>query len=206
MRLARRQALAIFGRALLWLPLCLAAWHFASPPLAWIGGTLARPAVHAAGERVTAMGLEGSVVRYSVQLVQPYQRGRVPQRAGIDVEVKARLYTFGLPLFLSLALAARESRRVAAIAAGSAVLAVVPAWGIAFDALQQLSAAAELRAFIAWPPWAREAIALGYQVGSLLLPTLVPIALWLASARGLWAVPGPDTAAAPPPPPPQSVR
>jgi hypothetical protein len=195
-RLAHRQTLALFGRALLWLPVCLAAWHFASPALSWVGGTLARPALLAAAEKVKDMKLDGSAVTYSVELVESRQPGRAPQRVAVDLEVKARLYTFGLPLFLALALAARESRRVAAIATGSAVLAIVPAWGIAFDALQQLGSAAELRAFISWPAWGREAIALGYQVGSLLLPTLVPVALWLASARDLWAGtrPGEETA------------
>jgi len=46
----------------------------------------------------------------------------------VDLEVKPRIYAFGLPLFLALALAARESRRLKAIAVGTAVLIVVPAW------------------------------------------------------------------------------
>jgi len=40
-RLERRKAFALFGRALLWLPLCLAAWYFASVPISWVGATLA---------------------------------------------------------------------------------------------------------------------------------------------------------------------
>lgn len=193
MRLERRKALALFGRALLWLPLCLAAWYFASVPISWVGATLARPAINAAAGKIDAMKLEAATVTYSVRLVEPgYQRGRAPLEAVVDVEVKPRLYTFGLPFFLALALAARESRRVSAILAGTAVLAVVPAWGIAFDALRQLGAAAAVAPFLAWPGWTREGIALGYQLGSLLLPTLVPIALWLAAARAFWAAPEPE--------------
>jgi hypothetical protein len=188
-RLARKQALALFGRALLWLPLCLAAWHFAAAPLSWIGATLARPAIHAAAGKVTAMKLDASTATYTVQLEESYQPGRAPLLALVDLEVKPRLYTFGLPLFLALALAARESRRLGAIAAGTAVLAVVPAWGIAFDALRQLGSAPQLAAYISWPAWGREAVALGYQLGSLLLPTLVPVGLWLASARDFWSAP-----------------
>jgi hypothetical protein len=191
-KLERRKALALFGRALLWLPLCLAAWYFASVPISWVGATLARPAINAAAGKIDAMKLDAATVTYSVRLVEPgYQRGRAPLEAVVDVEVKPRLYTFGLPFFLALALAARESRRVAAILAGSAVLAAVPAWGITFDALRQLGAAPQVAPFLAWPGWAREGIALGYQLGSLLLPTLVPIALWLAAARAFWAAPGP---------------
>lgn len=182
----RRQAGALFARALLWLPLALGAWHLAAVPLSWIGATLARPAVQAAAGKVAAVKVDGSAALFSVELEEPYRAGAAPRRALADLEVKPRLYTFGLALFLALGLAARESRRPAALAAGTAVLLVVPAWGITFDVLRQLAASPQLAPFIAWPPWAREAIALGYQVGSLLLPTLVPVALWLAIARGFW--------------------
>jgi hypothetical protein len=186
-KLERRKALALFGRALLWLPLCLAAWYFASVPISWVGATLARPAINAAAGKIDAMKLDAATVTYSVRLVEPgYQRGRAPLEAVVDVEVKPRLYTFGLPFFLALALAARESRRVAAILAGSAVLAAVPAWGITFDALRQLGASGELAPLLAWRSGTREAIALGYQVGSLLLPTLGPIAVWLALFPNAW--------------------
>jgi len=39
---------------------------------------------------------------------------------------------------------------------------------------------APLGPVLAWPPALREAVAFGYQAGSLLLPTLGPVALWVA--------------------------
>jgi hypothetical protein len=182
----RRQVLGLFGRALLWLPVCLALWYAAAPAFSWTAGKVASPLLGAAGASVAAMKLDGSAITYTVTLEERYAPGRAPRSASVDLEVKGAIYTFGVALFLALALSARESRRARAIAMGVAVLAILPAWGITFDALKQLLAAPDLRAFLPWPPSAREAIALGYQVGSLLLPTLAPIALWLAVSRATW--------------------
>jgi hypothetical protein len=188
----RGQVLGVFGRALAWLPACLALWFAAAPVFSWVGAKAATPLLWASGASVAAMKLDGSVVTYTLKLDERYAPGRAPRSANVDVEVKAAIYTFGVALFLALALAARESRRPGAIALGVAILAILPAWGIAFDALKQLLAAPDLRAFLAWSPTGREAIALGYQVGSLLLPTLAPVALWLAVSRATWF--GPDPA------------
>jgi hypothetical protein len=178
----RRQVLGIFGRALLWLPVCLALWYVAAPAISWVAGKAASPLLGAAGAKVASMKLDGAAITYTFTLEERYVPGRAPRAASVDVEVKGAIYTFGVALFLALALAARESRRLRAIALGVVVLAILPAWGITFDALKQLLAAPDLRAFLPWPPTAREAIALGYQVGSLLLPTLAPIALWVAAS------------------------
>jgi hypothetical protein len=64
---------------------------------------------------------------------------------------------------------------------------MAPSFGIAFDALKQLGSTAGLEAFVRWGMGTREFVALGYQVGTLLLPTLGPAAVWLFIARSLWA-------------------
>ncbi len=94
--------------------------------------------------------------------------------------MKTRPFTFGLALFMALVLAAGRPWRPAAWLAGGAVLVVLPAWGIAFDALRQLAGVPQVAPLLGWTPLAREAIAFGHQVGSLLLPTLAPVALWVA--------------------------
>ncbi len=66
------------------------------------------------------------------------------------------------------------------------MLAVLPAWGIAFETLKQLMLAPVVGDFVAAGPGARSAIAFGYQVGALILPTLAPVAAWLALNPGAW--------------------
>jgi hypothetical protein len=182
---ARRQILLIAGKALLLLPVFLAAWYLAAAPIAWIGGKVAQPVVRTIADGPTAMELKDRSVVYSLTLEMPYRPGSTP-RIAVDVEVGAGKFTYGIALFLALALAARESRQALPIIFGCTALLVLPGFGIAFDALKQLGSTPGMDAFLRWSVVTREAVALGYQAGTLLLPTLVPIAIWLCIAQGLW--------------------
>lgn len=183
--LARRQVFLVAGRALLMLPIFLAAWYFAGTPLTWVPGVAATPIVRVISGGSVAMQQQGRDIHYTVKLEAPYRPGVTP-RVAADVEVGAAKFTYGIALFLALALAARESRDSVAILICSVLLVVLPALGIAFDALKQLGATPGLQPFLGWGIGTREGVALGYQVGTLLLPTLGPVALWLVLARGLW--------------------
>lgn len=181
MRPERREVLAILLRALAWLPACLAAWYFASPVLSWIPARLAAPAVAAFSGPTNRLELTAERAGYELVIAAPYRPGVSGEEAVVTIDVNPRVYTFGIALFAALSLATRGPRRPGALAAAAGALLVLPAWGIAFDALRQLGNAAELAPFLRWPPSGREAVAFGFQVGSLLLPSLAPVAAWLAT-------------------------
>lgn len=188
MEAGRRRILLAGATALGLLPVFLALWYVAAVPLAWIPGKLALPAIRIASGGSSVMALKGRDLVYTIKLEMPYRPGGVP-RIAAEVEVAAAKYTYGIALFLALALAAKESRRPVGIAIGTAILLALPAFGIAFDALKQLGATPGLPPFLRWGAGLREAIALGYQAGALLLPTLAPVAIWLVLARDAWAPP-----------------
>jgi hypothetical protein len=183
---ARRQILIVAGKALAMLPIFLAAWYFAAAPLAWIAGKVAIPAIRFVADGPTTMELKGRSVVYTVKLETPYRPGAVT-RIAADIEVDTEKFTYGIALFLALALAAPQSRGALGILAGCLILVMTPAFGIAFDALKQLGSTHGLEPFVRWGGGTREFVALGYQVGTLLLPTLGPAAIWLFIARSLWA-------------------
>ncbi len=183
---ARRQILLVLARALLLMPLTFALWYAAAGLLARVPGRVAAPVIAVVSGGSASMALHDRGLLYTVKLEQAYRPGGVP-RVAADVDVMAAKFTYGIALFLALALASRESREPLGILLSCAALLVLPAFGIAFDALKQLGATPGLEPFLRWGSGAREAIALGYQVGTLLLPTLAPIALWLGLARKLWA-------------------
>jgi hypothetical protein len=185
MQRARRDILLIAALALLLLPACLAAWYFAAPALAWIPARLAAPVIGAAAGPVSTIAARERALVFGVTVEAPYRQGGAAQAAA-ELEVNPSQYTFGIAVFLALCLAARQSRRAGRIAIGCAVLAVLPAWGIAFDVLRQLGAAAALSPYLRWGAATRDAITFGYQLGSLILPTLAPIALWIALNRDAW--------------------
>jgi len=65
------------------------------------------------------------------------------------------------------------------------VLLPFQAWGIAFDFLSQIGArlGPDVAALSGLSGWRLEGVALGYQVGSLIFPSLVPVMLWAAFSR-----------------------
>jgi hypothetical protein len=182
---SRREVLRVFGLALALLPVCLAAWYFAAGAIGWIPSRLASPVIGAAAGKVLRIEAAQRNLAYVVEVEGPYRPGST-NRAEARVEVPVATYTYGIALFAALALAVGGWRRPARLVLGLAVLLVVPAVGVTFDALRQLGSAPDLAPLLAWKPSTREAIALGYQVGSLLLPTLAPIIAWLVLFDKWW--------------------
>lgn len=103
--------------------------------------------------------------------------GRVGE---ITVEANPARYAYGLPIFLALVLAARGRGRWQRMLAGYALLLPFQALSLTMYTLMQMLLAAQmdLRA-LRIAQWQMEAIVYGYQVGALVLPTLVPIVVWL---------------------------
>jgi hypothetical protein len=175
---SRREVLRVFGVALALFPLCLAAWYFAAAAIDWLPSRLASPAIGAAAGKVVRIEPVQRNLAYVVEVEGPYRPGS-SNLVEARVEVPVATYTYGIAIFAALALAVRGWRRPGRLALGAAILLVIPAFGVTFDALRQLGAAPGLAPLLGWKGGAREAIALGYQVGSLLLPTLAPIITWL---------------------------
>jgi hypothetical protein len=193
---ARREVLATAGRALLWLPLCLAAWYVAAGVVGWLPSRLASPAIASAVGKVVHVEMAPRVASYTVRVEGPYMPG-VSSQVEARVDVPAATYTFGMAVFVALALAVKGWQHPGRFALGIAILLPLPAFGIAFDALRQLGAAPQLAPLLGWRGGTREAVTLGYQVGSLLLPTLGPIIAWLVLFPTSWKKPGSDPAQTP---------
>lgn len=167
-------------RVFLWLPPCFAAWYFTAPYHSTVAAGFARFFValfNAALISATEYPATGLVFVTRLQVEQ------APGRLGVlAIEVNPLIYSYGLALFLALMLAARA--RWWKVLAGAAILFPFQGWGIGFDFLAQLGAkmgpaVAAQAGLLA----SREAIALAYQVGNLVFPSLVPVALFVAFSR-----------------------
>jgi len=162
--------------AFLWLPPCFAAWYFSAPFQAAVAGRLARGLIDLFAPGVVS-GLErqGSDLLFVTTLEVHPGPGLT---AVLVPEVNPLLYTYGLALFVALMLASRSRWR--AILGGAAILLAFQAWGIAFDLLAQIAPnlGSQATAQAGALDWRREAIALGYQVGALVFPSLMPVVLW----------------------------
>jgi hypothetical protein len=185
--MVRNPLYAFFLKAALWLPVCLGLWYwkaewFNSPAAivsGWIMEALFPRWVEAVewSQRIVSL-----VTNLEVPMVAGMKEG---QHAALVVEANPLSYTFGLPFFAALLLASGEARRWRKLLMGAVILIPFQAWGICFDLLTQvaITAGPVVAAQTGFSPWQREEIALGYQFGHLILPTVAPIALWLALNR-----------------------
>jgi hypothetical protein len=165
--------------AFLWLPVAFAAWYFTAPFHSAVAGRLAWLLI-----ALFKSGLVASLEQPARDLVfvttlQVQEAGG--QVALVTPEVDPLLYTYGLAFYLALVLASRAPWR--RVLMGIAVLLPFHAWSIAFDFLAQVGfrMGPEVSAAAGFAPWAVEATALGYQVGTLMLPTLMPVIVWAAA-------------------------
>ena len=178
----------------LWLPASFAAWYLAAKYLVPLAGAAAAACVN-----VFRSGLVASLEHPDLALVfvTPLQVHPQPGQAGVLlVEVNPLLYLAGLPLLVALMLASRA--RWWKVLAGAALLLPFQAWGIAFDFLAQVGVKSgwEVSSQAGLIGWRAEVITLAYQLGSLILPALAPVALWIAFNRRFFTAlvrPGADS-------------
>lgn len=168
-------------RTVLWLPPCFAAWYMVASVHAGIAAALARGFIGLFQDGLVAATERAG---HGLVFVTTVQVQVAPGQAGVlTVDVNPLVYTYGLALFAALMLASRA--RLWMLAAGAALLLPFQGWSIAFDLLAQLGTlmGPEIAARAGVAGWRAEAIVLGYQAGSLLFPSLAPVALWVAFRR-----------------------
>ena len=165
-------------RTLAFLPLAFAVWYFAAPLLLWPALLVVRAIAHVGfADLVRAVEQSNAVATFVTTL-----------RAGtgvVTVDVNLLLYSFGLPLFAALTLAAHEPHWKRHLVAGYAALAPIVAFGALADFLKNVAitsgpAIASQTGFV---DWQRESIAFAFQFGSLILPAVAPLVLWIAMHR-----------------------
>ena len=175
---------AFIARVVLFAALAFAAWHFAAKPLSIACGWVASRVVEAIApvDHAPASYRDGQLVF----AVQPdyMTSGRRALRPGTfyDVTSSALVVSYGLPFFLGLIVASRPRRLVVKALAGASVIVLLAGAAVGCDVLKNLmmvstQAGAPLFDF---SQGAREAIALGYQLGAIVFPALVPVLLWIA--------------------------
>src|SRR5262249_45590203 len=93
-------------RIIAWLPLAFAVWYFAAPVILWPAKMIV-VLIAKSGLADIVQSVEQSGVIYTfVTSLRPGQSGAAT--GNVSVDVNTLLYSFGLPLYAALVLAARE--------------------------------------------------------------------------------------------------
>jgi hypothetical protein len=164
---------------LAWLVPAFAVWYFAAPivvaPAVWLARLVALLGLH---DIVQSIEQAGSIATFVTTL----RAATSEARGVVTVDVNTLLYSFGMPLFAALTLAARETAWKRHLALGYVVMLPFVAWGIVAEFLKDvaITAGPAIASQAGFAPWQREAIAFAYQFGSLILPAVVPAVLWVA--------------------------
>jgi len=143
---------------------------------------------HMVLERVTPMWVR--TVRTSPGHIEVDTTVEVPvdkaggRRAEVTLDADPGRYAYGLPIFLALLLAARVSAkaggRLRRAVMGYLLLLPAQAASLVMFLLMQLALTARMdTAALRVGSWELNTIVFGYQLGVLVLPTLVPVLVWL---------------------------
>jgi hypothetical protein len=167
---------------LAWLPATFAIWYFAAPILLWPVALLAELIGRAGfADIVRTVEQTGALVTFTTTL----KPGQAIAGGIVTVDVNVLLYSFGLPLFAALTLAARASSRLRTLLIGYGLLLPAIAWGVVADFLKNIAITAPMQVVsqTGFAVWQREAIAFAYQFGTLILPTVAPAIVWVLLHR-----------------------
>lgn len=175
---------------LLWLPACFALWY-------WAGHWLAEPAFEAA-RKILLSQLSNLIA--DIQLVgheaivttriHPFRHVGEATLLGpaLSSHVDVLFYCYGQPLLAALLLATPGGKRARKLGLGLLALIPFQIWGIVFSTLHLLADLPGMRLFDkpGGTNW-REVITACNHMGSLLFPSLAPIAIWLGLNRAaIW--------------------
>lgn len=172
--------------ALLWLPLAFFIWFylasfFVAPVALFLDWLL--PALMP--QLFDAVSQQGYTLDMETLIALPPAMVGGREGALATISVNPMIYGYGLPLFAGLIMAAPGRTRIQLlqILLGWVVICLVQCWGVSWRALKVLAfdMGEQISASVPLP---NEVIALGYQLGYLILPALVPVVLWIALNPG----------------------
>lgn len=189
-------------KALLWLPLSFVLWFVLAPLLVWPVGVAARALLLGLWPDLFSGLVQGGQVldqggrvlgqaAYLFELttkvlVRADEGGRVGLGV-LETTVNPMIYGYALPLFSGLTLATPMPvrRRLLQLAAAFGVIWLAQTFGVVCESLKIIAfqagpAGASAAQQAGLPP---NVIALLYQFGYLILPALVPVALWVGLNR-----------------------
>ncbi len=164
--------LFFLGRVLLWMPVTFALWYFVVP------GILT----------VTALIVDWLLTMFAshaIEAIKPDGRSIqvLSQFEGYNFNIQAMNYAYSFPFFLALVLASPDTilGKIKKYALAIIPLFLIAIWGVAFDAISVLAfrSSTEIAQQLHTTPLIRLFLSLGWQLGKLILPPLVPVILWL---------------------------
>jgi hypothetical protein len=166
-----------------WLPVMFALWYLAAPilmlPVKWLTQLFTHVAFPDLVRQIIFAARE-------LEFVTTLHPGEAYGNAAVSVDVNVLLYSFGLPMYAALVLAAGGGKQMwKSLLIGYLVMLPFIVWGVTADFLKNItfSAGAFVASQAGFSALQREVIAFAYQFGTLILPTVIPAITWVLTHR-----------------------
>ncbi len=173
-----------FAKVFLWLPVVFAVWYLGTPLLMWPTALLVK-SILVAGFGDFVRGIE--VAHGSISALTTLRPENAPlgSAAVLVPEVNALAYSFGMPLFAALILAAKEPGWPRKLLLGLMVLLPFQVLGVVTDVLRQIAiiAGPGVALQAGFVQWQRELVVFAFQFSTLIVPAVAPAVLWVILDR-----------------------
>jgi len=171
-------------KVFLFLPLCYWGWYSLAELVTAIVVLMAEPLLQSLFPGlINSIEQTGYLIDVIAEVTVSVQGAPNDVVADLPIPINPLIYSYGLPLALALILASPLNfvKTVRNIALSIMVFLLIQVWGISFESLKVLfyQTPPELIGNMKLPSWQFDAIALGYQLGVLILPAVTPIIIWL---------------------------
>jgi hypothetical protein len=178
---SKRQLSWFFVRMVMWVIVLMVAWsqvsRWTSIPVGWVSAVVLKVG---APDWVQSVAQMPGLIEVQTRL-EVVSDGR---KGDLILDASTSHFAYGLPIIWALLLAAggagRWRGRAWRMAVAYVALWPAQAFSVCMDLLKRLAIAAPGGTrTLGVAQWQMEALALGYQLGVLIVPTLVPILLWV---------------------------
>ena len=176
----------MFILALLYLPLGFFLWFFAASLLMLPARVITDSILSTAFPNIfsTVVQLD---FQFEIQTVIELAQEVQGQAVALNIEVNPMIYAWGMALLFGLMMATPLTVKARAVQMiiGFSVVTAVTVWGVVWDTLTQLAfrSGPEAAAAARTTGLSMDLIALFYQLGYLMLPAVIPVALWILLNR-----------------------
>ena len=165
-------------KIIIWLPVTFVAWYFLTPVILYIVSYLVKAIfMFLAPHAVLAIEQQGHLIEVVTKFAAS-EKGK----DALTFTVNGMKYGYGIALFFAILLTTPDklSNKIQNLYVGFLILIIVQVWGVTFDMLVTFvfKLGRGIGETMGTTEFTRELIALGYQMGYLILPSVTPILLW----------------------------
>jgi len=180
------------SKVFLLLPLCYWGWYSLAEQSTFLAIFFTEPLLQSIFPGLVAdIKQTGYLIEVVANVSVPMQNVPRGMVAELPVPVNPLIYSYGLPLALALILASpiKPVKTLSCIIISILLFLLIQIWGVSFESLKVLFLQTPPELLARHRPGALQLdiIALGYQLGALILPAVMPIIIWILFYQGFIA-------------------